>query len=113
MAILTKTITLDYDVTEGSTTFDLALDLSRFTRIFIQVNYTDLDVGDSTIELITSLDNTRFATITGTSLALNIGATQMNYWDLSDLNASRIKLSYTHGTSEAGTIEKIFILAKE
>lgn len=111
MATFKKTINVAYAVTGGSTSFAIPHDLKKYQTLNIQVNYTNLDVGDGTLSLSRSNDNTRFTAVVG-SATMTTGANQSSDINYADHGADRLQVNFTAGTDAAGTIEDIIITAK-
>jgi hypothetical protein len=118
MNIIERTITLNYDMAgSGSTTFDIItaglLDLSKYDIVHLQVNYKDADVGDSTLEFQRSADGVRFVTPPGGLATMDTGAAKVSDMSHADWGAKYVRVSFTLGTDTAGTIETIYLIAKQ
>lgn len=117
MKIIERTITLNYDMAgSGSTAFDIItgdlLDLSKYEIVYLQVNYKDADVGDSTLEFQRSADGVRFVTPPGGLVEMDTGAAKVSDMNHADWGAKFVRVNFTLGTDTTGTIETIYLIAK-
>lgn len=111
MATFKVTINTAYAVTGGTTSFAIPHDLKKYKTINVQINYTALDVGDGTLSVSRSNDNTRFTAVVGTA-TMSTGVDQSSDINIGDHGADRLQVNFTVGTDTAGTIEDIIINAK-
>jgi len=121
MSDFKKTFTINYDATIGNTTFDLnnlinpaapaQTLLGSQPRLKIQLNYSDLNVSTSTVELFRSEDGVNYVAVPGTLLQLDSGANQVNDWNLSNNNSSFYQIRYVQGGGiSAGTLDEIIVI---
>lgn len=111
MATFKKTISVAYAVAGGSSSFAIPHDLKKYKTVDVQINYTALDVGDGTLSVSRSNDNSRFTAVVG-SATMVTGVSKSSDINIADHGADRLQLDFTAGTDTAGTIQDIIILAK-
>lgn len=117
-AVFSNTQAINYAVTGGDTDIEIQdkngdkLDLTKYDILYVQVDYKDLDVGDSTLTFKRSADGVRYVTPPSSTLTMSTGSAKVNDFNHSVFGAKFARISFTHGTDAAGTIESVHVIAK-
>lgn len=110
-------ITLNYNVSNGDTFFDInpKEPLGGFDVIYIQILYSGLDASDSTINLYRSAtpDTSKFILVPNSTLTLDNTQSAADY-NICSTAATYFRLKFTKGANTTtGTIEKLIIVLKD
>lgn len=118
MATFENTQIVNYDITGGDTDFEIEdkngnkLDLSKYDLLYVQIEHTALDVGDSTLIFKRSAVGDRYTEPPGGTLLMDTGATQAADFSHLGLGAKFARISFIAGTDTVGTVENIHVIAK-
>ena len=113
MAVLKKTITLNYDPTDGDTIFAIPFDLSKYKTVDFQLNYTLMDVGDAVVKLQRSNDDDRYNDVPGATITLSeTGANKTIDVSVGDSASENYQFAFDEGTDTTGSVESITLVAK-
>ena len=116
MAVFENTQAEAYAIVGGNKTFDIVdkagnkLDLSKYRNVYLQVEYKDLDVGDSSLIFERSADGTRYTEPPGGTLIMDTGTTASDF-NHADFGAKNVRIRFAIGTDAAGTIENVKVVA--
>ncbi len=119
MAVFENTQVEDYDITGGTKDFDIVdkagnkLDITKYTTIYIQVEYTALDVGLSQLTFKRSAVGLRYTEPPGGTLIMDAGADHSSDFNHANLGAKNLRVSFTKDVGDTvGTIQNIHVIAK-